>query len=464
VITVSSVRDRSATMVLAWVPSTPFAQKIASQVAAYWGTPKEDDSWGKPQALENDCILSSLVEPHKQLVEEEGYYASKILPSINIPGGGATTMDVLLAAAHAAEAVSKSEVLWAVSARQCHAAGCKFAAESKVVLPAISGPVIKAARSEIADLSVKPCDTVDSLLARLSSSSVLDDILAPLKGHGKGGRTERLNASTMSQPRRVSYSLRGSDTFEREGSEVEMKFNYTAYRVKPRHHVARRMPASVFDLALAVWLAARPIMGDCLSAEIPFTHVQLLLYYSAFHASIQQHRDNQSAKDFCAFMDGLTTGGGDGHCASHGQENSQAANSWVAVYTTGSGEMVCTLRFPPKEDPMCNRGDYVAKPLFKLPLGPGTLFLMSPKDDLFFTHEAEFEVEFEVPADGAIGESVLREAWVFRHLGSVQCFHTQTGKNRRFVDEQILKAESVLGRKRAQKQANERRQLLKRGF
>ena len=98
-------------MVLAWVPSTPFARKIASQVAAYWGTPKEDDSWGKPQALENDCILSSLVEPHKQLVEEEGYYASKILPSINIPGGGATTMDVLLAAAHTAEAVSKSEVL-----------------------------------------------------------------------------------------------------------------------------------------------------------------------------------------------------------------------------------------------------------------------------------------------------------------------------------------------------------------
>ena len=92
------------------------------------------------------------------------------------------------------------------------------------------------------------------------------------------------------------------------------------------------------------------------------------------------------------------------------------------------------------------------------------LLSMSPKDDLFFTHEAEFEVEFEVPADGAIGESVLREAWVFRHLGSLQCFHTQTGKNRRFVDEQILKAESVLGRKRTQKQANERRQLLKRGF
>ena len=54
---------------------------------------------------------------------------------------------------------------------------------------------------------------------------------------------------------------------------------------------------------------------------------------------------------------------------------------------------------------------------------------MSPTcmDDLYFTctHQADFETHLVFQGDAHIGDSVLWEAWVFRHLESFKAFFTQ---------------------------------------
>ena len=57
--------------------------------------------------------------------------------------------------------------------------------------------------------------------------------------------------------------------------------------------------------------------------------------------------------------------------------------------------MTLKLRFPPESNPECNRKEYTIHPKFIIPLGPGTIFILDPWDDLFFTHEAAFEAWLE---------------------------------------------------------------------
>jgi hypothetical protein len=354
--------------------------------------------------------------------------------------------------------------VWQPTRAECEAAGVEINPQSVVLKPNISAEIIASAREELSELVVRADDTRSSLIERLRSSEVLDDQRVPLKGKGTGGRTERLNATAKPQPRRVSYSVRGSDKFEMGGETVELRLNYTAYRRLERDHVARRMPVGVFDLLVAVWLCARPCM-DGVSRTFPFTHVQLLLYYSAFNARIGQHRDNNNSRDFKLFWDGLRSGPSDtGNCVSHGQENSQTPGSWVAVFTTGTGEMMCSLRYPPKDDPYCNREYYIQHPSFTIPLGYGTLFLMSPMDDLYFTHQADFETHFAFEGDAHIGDSVLREAWVFRHLESFKPFFTQAKANKAYPSEDIRTAEKVRKKRRAQKALRGRQLSFSRGM
>ena len=85
--------------------------------------------------------------------------------------------------------------------------------------------------------------------------------------------------------------------------------------------------------------------------------------------------------------------------------------------------MIMTLRFPHADNLHENRKNYIIHPTFKLRLGPGTLFVFDPVDDLFFTHEAECVRPFEASPDSPIGETGWREAWVFRLLGSLRPFH-----------------------------------------
>ena len=393
----------------------------------------------------------------------EGSSHLESLPSVRIPAGGATTMDVLLVSDVVGPTPTGTlpQPTWKPTHADCVSAGVEHAPTSVVLRPTIKAVIIQAARAELSELVVKADDTMSTLRQRLADSDVLDDARVPLKGQGKGGRTERLNASTKPQPRRISYSVRGSDTLTLDGESVEMKLNYTAYRRVERNHVARRMPVGVFDLLVAVWLFARPWI-DGVSCACPFTHVQLLLYYAAFNARMGQHRDNNNSKDFKHFHMGLASGGSEsGNCVSHGQENSQAPNSWVAVFTTGTGEMVCTLRYPPKDNPYCNREDYIVNPAFTFPLGNGTLFLMSPADDLYFTHQADYAVHIEYKGDARVGGTALREAWVFRHLESLKPFFTLAKGNKAFPSMAIQSAEKERKKKRSDKAMRDRRARFK---
>lgn len=438
-----------------------FSQKLARMCRLWWKV--SSDGAGFKEFDFEDEDGGDLETRQANLVAVEGGYESKVIPGLVLPAGGATTMDVLLCARALMRTPSPAaytRILWAPTPADAAAAGAEWTPDSVVLHVHIDAAVVKAARAELTELSVRPNDTMRSLVARLSSSSVLDDILVPWKGRGDGGRTERLNVSTKPQPRRISYSVRGSPPFRRDGVEVEMKLNYTAYRRHARHHIARRMPPGVFDLLLSVWLAARPYMYG-VSADVPFTHVQLLLYYECMNGSMGQHRDNNNSADFKRFMEGVQKGGSDtGNCVSAGGENSQVPHSWVAVFTTGTGEMMCQLRFPPKEDRFCNREYYIARPCFCLQLGPGTLFLMAPRDDLYFTHEADFETEWVGAAgtDPAVGDSEVREAWVFRHLESLKPFHLEGAGNCAFADETIRTYETGLKKRKAKKAAAMRRQ------
>lgn len=441
-------------------PSTPFYKKLARQVAAYWTMSPYDQLFGNKEAAVVLEPFAELLWPHHaELLRSEGSYASKTIPGYEIPAGGATTMDVILVPT-LMPACTASQVLWAPTPEECEAAGAIHHAESVLLLPSISAEVVAGARTELDGLGVRPDDTADSLRRKLSTSEVLDDAHVPLKSRGKGGRTERLNHSFMPQPRRISYSVRGSPVFWRGEAEVEMKLNYTAYMRVERDHVARRMTPGVYDFGLAVWLAARSRM-DGVSAELPFTHVQVLWYYRSFKSRMGQHRDNNNVHDWRRFMDGLQDGcSRSGNCASHGQENSQEPGSWVAVMSMGTATMNCILRFPPIDNPYGSRQEYVAHPTFTVPLRPGTLFLFSPMDDLFFTHEAEFEAVLQDDIYSAEDDYGWREAWVWRHLGSLRCFHISVEKNRRFVDEEVLTAEKSRKVRRCKKAVADKKRRL----
>ena len=74
------------------------------------------------------------------------------------------------------------------------------------------------------------------------------------------------------------------------------------------------------------------------------------------------------------------------------------------IWTEGDADMTFALSFPPRGEPTATTKAYRIDPLFKIPLGVGTLLVFSPHDDLYFCHEAWFE-------DGASGH---RLAFVFR--------------------------------------------------
>jgi hypothetical protein len=396
------------------------------------------------------------------LLETEGSVKSAVLEGLSLPVGGVTTMDIMTAANLARHVPTvQSPRRWSCSSADSAAAGAPATPTSVVINVSVPQHIVAAAREGFEHLEVRVDDTRASLLCRLAASTLLDDIQVPKKGRGKDGRTERLNASAKPQPRRASFSVLGSAPFVRSGRDVQMLFNYTSYRRAERNHVAKPMTPGMFDLGLHLWLVARAHMDGSFCAETPWTHVQILWYYQVFGSKMAQHRDNSNARDFASYMAGRTTGPSvHGHCASHAQENSQAPNSWVAVFTLGTGVMTCKLRFAPHRDLECPRKEYIIHPSFCFPLGPGTMFLMSPIDDLCFTHEAEFEFSFCMDEMLGVGGSEWREAWVWRHLGSLQCFYTAIGANLMFPSEEIVGKERVRKKNRAKKRVAARRQLM----
>jgi hypothetical protein len=135
----------------------------------------------------------------------------------------------------------------------------------------------------------------------------------------------------------------------------------------------------------------------------------------------------------------------------------------TVVYTLGDGEMVFRMRFPPADNLSVDRTEYTIEPKFTCKLGPGTAFVLDVWDDMFFTHEAEFELRVEPMA--SVGESTCREAWAFRHMESLKAFAMETANACRMVRTPDVLAKEK-GRKvtKAKQKADERRKLMQRMF
>ena len=440
-------------------------QKMRRQVTAFWLTERCNAAFGD---LTNAVPATDAQVEAKsaEVAQEEGTVPSRVVTDLSIPRGGATLLEVMkvhrmLRSGQLMVPGQRPHNLWSPTLEDCVQAGCLRRPTSALVVPHIPSDVMAAARSAVpSELQVRPTDTTQSLVARINACKFLDDM------HWyqtKRGRGVSVNASTMAQPRRASISVRGAVGTEEE----EYLYNYTAYGRPERDWRAHRMAPEIFDLGLKVWLEVFHYLPEGIARAMPFNHVQILYYYECFGGRMGQHRDNTNKRQMIRHIENLRDGkpsdGIVGHCASHGGENSQIPMTGTVVYTLGDGEMVFRMRFPPADNLSVDRTEYTFEPKFTCKLGPGTAFVLDVWDDMFFTHEAEFELRVEPMA--SVGESTCREAWAFRHMESLKAFATETANACRMVRTPGVLAKEK-GRKvtKAKLKADERRKLMQRMF
>lgn len=117
--------------------------------------------------------------------------------------------------------------------------------------------------------------------------------------------------------------------------------------------------------------------------------------------------------------------------------------------------MTLLLRYPHADNKEEDMKDYVIHPRFTTRLGPGTLFILDPLDDVHFTHECHFEFAF---AD----EVGMRVAIAMRHCQRIHHFRTAPGGKRQIsVDPQTVATQAKARKmRRAKKAANDRRRYL----
>ena len=166
------------------------------------------------------------------------------------------------------------------------------------------------------------------------------------------------------------------------------------------------MPVAVFNLGVACWQAVWEHLSP-ISQVCPPTGCQLMIYQTLFGACIGRHRDN-----------GLQPpDGSHGRLGNSEDENSQIRGSSVLVFTKGP-PMTFALSSPPAhlKPWTATKTEYEIDPELTIPLGDGTLYVLTPRTDEQCCHEAWFE------------ESVLRRgadvrrAYVFRWLSKSRLF------------------------------------------
>ena len=368
---------------------------------------------------------------------------------------------------HAASALSRRPLhqqevrrVWGpVSPEEASACGALHGATS-VLLCLVMNPVlqalVRAVRAVIPqDILPRDNDDAQTLAQRLASSDFLDDIHFPVGGHGRGGRTRRLNATTWPQPRRVTWSV--PTTFG-----ANWFFAYTQARRAPDDWRCRVMPFPVFELMMYLWQIARPYLG-AVSGAAPPTAIQLCIYYVLFGCNMVRHRDNHNTADFARLM-------GDPQAFDHhdqpeqtsqghsptADQNSQVVGSDVLIWTDGNTPMSLTLSFPPQGDRCGSRSTYVIHPKFGVPCEFGTLFIFTPHDDLRFCHEAHFrEVDMQL-----CGSAGCRFAYVVRWLQSARQFQPEA-KHAMVLTPHLQKVAAERKKKRADKAKREREQALR---
>ena len=280
----------------------------------------------------------------------------------------------------------------------------------------------------------------------------------PFKGQGKGGKTVRINETGHRQPRRSSKSVRGGETALRGCESVEQMYHYSNYRRELTDSYSFRMTAAEMDLSTAIWLASRQWLSP-MSQECPFNQLQVLFYYEHLCSHMKQHRDNNSKRTMLATLEGETCAWQKGTCTGVGDSGCQVPGSSVAIFTIGTKAMTLHLRYPHPDSPGENMKKYIIHPAFTMRLGPGTLFILDPLDDVHFTHEACFD-----PAFGDDGG--VRIAYVFRHCQQLHHFRTHPDSKRQIYIDPNITARKTMERKRkkARHAANVRRSLFKRMF
>jgi hypothetical protein len=253
--------------------------------------------------------------------------------------------------------------------------------------------------------------------------------------------------------------VRAGEEFNIDDEGVELMYNYSNFRRDVIDSYASRMTAAEMDLSIAVWLSARPWLSE-VSRSCPFNQAQLLFYYEAFHSHMKQHRDNNSKRTLAKLLDGETnTYDQSGTCTGVGDTTCQVPGSSVAVFTIGTTAMTLSLRYPHRNSPHENIKRYVIHPHFQMRLGPGTLFILDPHDDVHYTHEASFDLDFG-------DDNGVRIAYVFRHCQVTQLYKTSAHKKRqRYMHADELEAlQEKRKRRKAVNAAAKRRLLFARMF
>jgi len=440
-------------------------QHLARQARALWNSSDygflvhEDVACNDGPVTDADFNLFEV--RRKALLEAEGCITSLVTPGYEYPAGGVTLLDVLrLAQLHSLNGYETpaAEVLWAPTQSECVAAEVPVdRVRSTCLVPSISGELMAALWNGIpAGLLPRQDDTAEALSSRVSASSYLDDANVPLGGHGRGGRTERINASgTHRQPRRSSRSVRAGPIVEHDHHPLQPMYHYSNFRRAPVDSYSFCMTPAHMDLNVLCWLAARHVLAEK-SKDTPFTHCQQLFYYELFNSHMKQHRDNASKRSLsklCSGFLGSSSYDPAGTCTGIGDSTCQVPGSSVAVYTIGTKAMTLKIRYPHRDNLDENIKDYVVHPKFIIRVGPGTLFILDPEDDVWFTHECEFPCIFG-------DDNGVRVAFVFRHCQKLHLFKTDA-KSKRYIDPEALATEKKAKQKRrADKVAADRRRRL----
>lgn len=437
-----------------------FTERLRKWVVEHWRNPATcaASSSSEERTILGEFALRDIAA--EIALTDGGRLPSLAFPALGgYPKGGPTIVDVLLVSILKQKGVCVTaghECCWKVTEGDCIATGCRKVPESVMLVPDFSADIIKAVHDFVPDeIRVQPQDSVSSLVSRLSASQFLDDMHVPRKG--RGGYvcgTERLNKTSMPQPRRVTMSVRVSPNTTTDDGETNLLFDYKNFRSNEVHKQTRPMPGSVFDLGVSCWLAAYEYLTTT-SRSCPFTHCQLLIYYECLGGKIGQHRDNTNTKHLSEFLAGSTSS----LLTALGPEESQVLGTSVVVFSLGTGTMQFLLRYPHGENLHEKRQDYVIHERFRIPLGPGTLFVLDPWDDLFFTHEACFEIDYD-----EVGESMWREAYVFRHVGSPSLFHTAVEQHKLYMSHEIRAKIARRKRARVTAKTTSRRKLLQSMF
>jgi hypothetical protein len=324
----------------------------------------------------SDCC-SQCVTPERGDCQERGYWPSDEVQAAALPSFKLAPPRV--------DAVRLWGPVQQTEARRVGA----LAAASSVLLKPVQSPkkLIDELRALIPpEVLPRTSDTAASLCVRLAASSFFPSSWVLWKGHGKGGRYVDLNKTTYAQPRRLQWGVPTEPLrADADGGSCAKLLVYPHYYTRsPLDAEVHVMPAAVKQLtAFAVQLALPVLTSESRSAEP--NSCELCMYFTAFHSSMGQHRDNFLSKDLVEYLRNK-----DASILTR-QRNSQRANTNVLIWTLGNAEMVLQLSFPAAGLEAHDRSKYTTDPIFSARCGEGTLFVFSPTDDLFFCHEVSFE-------------------------------------------------------------------------